>query len=231
MSEFVFPVPPTPSVPVRGGGSYAVSRIFCVGRNYAAHAREMGSDPDREPPFYFTKPANALIQSGSNLPYPPGTKNYHYEMELVIAIGKPVFKVPVDKAIDAVWGYTGGLDMTRRDLQIQSRDIGRPWDFGKAFENSAVIGVLIPASEIGHPSKGLIQLTVNGTTKQTGDLSDLIWSVPEVVSHLSQYYHLVPGDIIYTGTPEGVGPVVPGDKLEGTIEGVGKINVTIVAGD
>ena len=231
MSQFVFPAPPVPSVLVRGGGAYAVSRIFCVGRNYAAHAREMGSDPDREPPFYFTKPANALIQSGANLPYPPGTKNYHYEMELVIALGKPVYKVAVDKALDAVWGYTGGLDMTRRDLQIQARDIGRPWDFGKAFENSAVIGELVPAKDIGHPAKGLIQLTVNGTVKQKGDLSDLIWSVPEVVSHLSQYYHLVPGDIIYTGTPEGVGPVVPGDKLEGTIDGVGKINVTIVAGD
>jgi fumarylpyruvate hydrolase len=230
MSQYVFPPEPIPAVPVRGGGSYAVSRIFCVGRNYAAHAREMGSDPDREPPFYFTKAANALIMSGASIPYPPGTKNYHYEMELVIAIGKPVFQVPVDKAIDAVWGYTSGLDMTRRDLQIAAREIGRPWDLGKAFEDSAVISELIPASEIGHPSKGLIQLSVNGTRKQTGDLADLIWSVPEVVSHLSQYYHLVPGDLIYTGTPEGVGPVVAGDKIEGSIDGVGTISCTIVAG-
>ena len=232
MSQFVFPAPPTPSVPVRGRDTrYAVSRIFCVGRNYAAHAREMGSDPDREPPFYFTKPANALIFNGSTVPYPPGTKNYHYEFELVIALGKPAYKIEVGKALDTVWGYTSGLDMTRRDLQIASRDIGRPWDFGKAFENSAVIGELVPAETIGHPSKGLIQLTVNGTVKQKGDLSDLIWSVPEVVSHLSQYYHLGPGDLIYTGTPEGVGPVVPGDKLHGTIDGVGDLDVTIGKGD
>jgi len=228
MTEYVFPAPAIPSVPVRGTDArYPVSRIFCVGRNYAAHAREMGFDPDREPPFYFTKPANALVASGSTVAYPPGTANYHYEMELVIALGKPVFQVPVDHALDAVWGYACGLDMTRRDLQMKAREMGRPWDLGKAFEDSAVIGELVPASQTGHLSKGLIQLTVNGTVKQSSDLAALIWSVPEVVSHLSQFYHLQPGDLIYTGTPEGVGAVVAGDRLEGEIAGVGTIALTI----
>jgi len=232
MSQFVFPAPTTPSVPVHGRDArYAVSRVFCVGRNYAAHAREMGSDPDREPPFYFTKPANALIHNGATIPYPPGTKNYHYEFELVIALGKPAYKIAVDKALDTVWGYSCGLDMTRRDLQSTMREAKRPWDIGKSFAQAAPIGPMHPASAVGHPSKGLIQLTVNGTVKQTGDLSDLIWSVPEVVSHLSHYYHLGPGDLIYTGTPEGVGPVVPGDKLQGTIAGVGDLSVSIGKGD
>jgi fumarylpyruvate hydrolase len=228
MTEYVFPAPAVPSVPVRGTDArYPVSRIFCVGRNYAAHAREMGFDPDREPPFYFTKPANALVESGATVAYPPGTANYHYEMELVIAIGHPVFKVPVDRALDAVWGYACGLDMTRRDLQMKAREMGRPWDLGKAFEDSAVIGELVPASQCGHIAKGLIQLTVNDAVKQSSDLAALIWSVPEVVSHLSQFYHLQPGDLIYTGTPEGVGAVVAGDRLEGEIAGVGTIALTI----
>ncbi len=228
MADYVFPVPPVPAVPVRGSAAlYPVSRIFCVGRNYAAHAREMGFDPDREPPFYFTKPANALVLSGETVPYPNSTKNYQYEMELVIAIGRPAFRVPVEEALDAVWGYGCGFDMTRRDLQIRAREMGRPWDLGKAFEKSAVMGELVPASEIGHPSKGGIRLSVNGTVRQQSDLGALIWSVPEVVAHLSQYYHLEPGDLIYTGTPEGVGPVVSGDRLEGAIDGVGTIALTI----
>lgn len=232
MSAYLFAVPPVPAVPVRGSDAlYPVSRIFCVGRNYAAHAREMGFDPDREPPFYFTKPANAIVASGETVPYPAATANYHYEMELVIAIGKPAFRVGVDSALDAVYGYACGLDMTRRDLQMKAREMGRPWDLGKGFEKSAVMSELVPASDIGHLTSGLIELTVNGEVKQSSDLSKLIWSVAEVVSHLSQFYHLAPGDLIYTGTPEGVGPTVSGDKLEGRIEGVGSIALTIGAAE
>jgi fumarylpyruvate hydrolase len=205
---------------------YAVSRIFCVGRNYAAHAREMGFD-EREPPFYFNKTPVNLLASGATMPYSLGTQNLHHEMELVIAIGKPALRVAPEQALDCVWGYACGLDMTRRDLQFKSRDKGQPWDFGKDFENAAVMAPLAPASEIGHPSGGNIQLSVNGQLKQNGDLKDLIWSVPEVVANLSNYYHLQPGDLIYTGTPEGVGPVKPGDKITGKIDGVGEIALTI----
>ena len=228
MNNYVFTPAPQAAVPVRGGARhYAVSRIFCVGRNYAAHAREMGSDPDREPPFYFSKTPIDLVMSGATVPYPLGSQNYHYEMELVIAIGRPTFRAEPEQALESVWGYACGLDMTRRDLQIKAREAGRPWDFGKDFEQSAVMSALVPASEIGHPASGAIQLSVNGQVKQSADLRDLIWSVPEVVANLSQYYHLQPGDLIYTGTPEGVGPVKPGDVLAGRIDGVGEIALTI----
>ena len=228
MTFYIFPPAPQAAVPVRGSTQqYAVSRIFCVGRNYAAHAREMGFDPDREPPFYFNKTPADLVPSGATVPYALGTQNLHYEMELVIAIGQPAFRVSVDQALGCVWGYACGLDMTRRDLQIKSREMGRPWDFGKDFENSAVMSALVPASAIGHPKSGAISLSVNGTVKQNADLKDLIWSVPEIVANLSQYYHLQPGDLIYTGTPEGVGPVQPGDVITGRIDGVGEIALTI----
>ena len=213
---------------VRGSDArYAVSRIFCVGRNYAAHAREMGSDPDREPPFYFTKPANALAPSGGTIPYAPGTKNLHYEMELVVAIGKPVFMATPEQAADAVWGYAAGLDMTRRDLQNEAKAIGRPWDLGKGFEHSAVITPLVPRSEQGDLSQGAITLAVNGVEKQRGDLADMIWSQAEIVSNLSQLYHLQPGDLIMTGTPEGVAAVVKGDVLEGTVTGLEPLKIQI----
>ncbi len=228
MSNYVFPPAPQAAVPVRGSDQlYAVSRIFCVGRNYAAHAREMGFDPDREPPFYFNKTPADLVPSGATVPYALGTQNLHYEMELVIAIGQPAFRVSVDQALGCVWGYACGLDMTRRGLQIKSREMGRPWGFGKDCENSAVMSALVPASAIGHPKSGAISLSVNGTVKQNADLKDLIWSVPEIVANLSQYYHLQPGDLIYTGTPEGVGPVQPGDVITGRIDGVGEIALTI----
>ena len=228
MSNYVFPPAPQAAVPVRGSDQlYAVSRIFCVGRNYAAHAREMGFDPDREPPFYFNKTPADLVLTGATVPYPLGSKNYHYEMELVIAIGQPAFRVTPEQAQACVWGYACGLDMTRRDLQIQSREMGRPWDFGKDFENAAVIAPLVPVSEVGQIDSGNIQLSVNGTVKQNADLKDLIWSVPEVIANLSNYYHLQPGDLIYTGTPEGVGPLQPGDKVTGHIDGVGDIALTI----
>ena len=167
------------------------------------------------------------MASGSTIAYPPGTENFHYEMELVIAIGQPAFRVAPDQAAACVWGYACGLDMTRRDLQNAAKAIGRPWDFGKDFENAAVISPLVPASEVGPLGGGLIELSVNGAVKQTGDLADMIWSVPEVVANLSQYYHLQPGDLIYTGTPEGVGPVKPGDRITGRIDGVGEIALSI----
>jgi len=232
MTAYVFAPSPQPSVAVRGSDArYAVSRIFCVGRNYAAHAREMGSDPTREPPFYFTKPANALVPSGSTVAFPPGTKNYHYEIELVIAIGAPVFKVTPEVARAAIWGYAAGLDMTRRDLQAEAKAGGRPWDTAKGFEQSAVITELARASEIGPLASGAITLAVNGVEKQRGDLSDMIWSVPEVVANLSQYYHLQAGDLIYTGTPDGVGPVVPGDVITAAIAGLTTLSLTIGSPD
>ena len=228
MTQYVFAPAPQAAVPVRGSSQlYPVSRIFCVGRNYAAHAREMGFDPDREPPFYFNKTPIDLVATGSTVPYPLGSQNYHYEMELVVAIGKPAFRATPDQAKDCIWGYACGLDMTRRDLQIKSREMGRPWDFGKDFEHSAVISPLVPVGETGQLSAGNIQLSVNGTVKQNADLKDLIWSVPEVIANLSEYYHLQPGDLIYTGTPEGVGALKPGDQVTGKIDGVGEIALTI----
>jgi len=228
MSNFVFPPVETPSANVRGTDArYAVRRIFCVGRNYADHAREMGADPTREPPFYFTKPATALTPSGSTVPYPTQTSNYHYEMELVLAIGAPVFKVSPEAAVAAIWGYAPGLDMTRRDLQAEAKSAGKPWDTAKGFDQSAILGEIVRVSEVGLLKKGPITLAVNGAEKQHGDLADMIWSQAEIVSNLSYLYRLHPGDLIYTGTPAGVGAVVPGDVLTGRIEGLGEITLTV----
>ncbi|WP_457351094.1 fumarylacetoacetate hydrolase family protein [Roseateles sp. P5_D6] len=228
MSNFVFPPAEIPSAAVRGTDArYAVSRIFCVGRNYADHAREMGADPTREPPFYFTKPATALTPSGSTVPYPTETKNYHYEMELVLAIGAPVFKVTPEAAVAAIWGYAAGLDMTRRDLQAVAKAAGRPWDTAKGFDQSAILGDIVRKSELGALDKGAITLAVNSVEKQHGDLADMIWNQAEIVSNLSHLYHLHPGDLIYTGTPAGVGAVVAGDVIVGRIEGLGEITLTI----
>ena len=227
-SDYIFTPPEQPSAAVRGTERrYAVSRIFCVGRNYAAHAREMGGDPSREPPFYFTKPASALVHSGATVPYPPGTQDYHYEMELVIALGAPVFRVSPEVARAAIWGFAPGLDMTRRDLQAEAKKAGRPWDVAKGFEQSAVLGELVRVAECGPMDAGAITLAVNGAPKQRGDLADMIWNVAEIVANLSQFYHLKPGDLIYTGTPDGVGPVRPSDRLEGEIAGLGAIALTI----
>ena len=224
MSEFVFPAPSVAAVPIRGQAQrFPIRRIFCVGRNYEAHAREMGGVVDREAPFYFTKAAGHYAPSGSTIAYPPGTRNYHYEMELVVAIGTGGFTIAQPDALAHVFGYACGLDMTRRDLQAAAKDKQRPWDIAKDVEQSAVLGEIAPAAEIGHPSHGRIELRVNGQTKQSADISQLIHDVPAVIVHLSQYYHLQPGDLIYTGTPEGVGPVQPGDRLDGSIEGVGTI--------
>ena len=228
MSNFVFPAAEIPSAAVRGTDArYAVSRIFCVGRNYADHAREMGADPTREPPFYFTKPASALTPSGSTVPYPTETKNYHYEMELVIAVGAPVFKVTPEAAKAAIWGYAAGLDMTRRDLQAAAKAAGKPWDTAKGFDQSAILTDIARVADVGLLEKGAITLSVNGVEKQHGDLADMIWNQAEVVSNLSHLYRLHPGDLIYTGTPAGVGAVVPGDVLVGRIEGLGEITLTV----
>ena len=187
----------------------------------------MGVAADREAPFYFTKAAEHYAPSGSTIAYPPGTNNYHYEMEFVVAIGKAGFRIAEAQALDHVFGYACGLDMTRRDLQSAAKEKQRPWDIGKDVEESAVLGDIAPAAEIGHADHGRIELRVNGQSKQSGDISQLIHGVPAVIAHLSQYYHLQPGDLIYTGTPEGVGAVKPGDRLEGSIEGVGTIAATV----
>lgn len=230
MSELLFPAPPVVVVPVRGRAErLPIRRVFCVGRNYEAHAKEMGVAVDREAPFYFTKAAEHCVASGSTVPYPPGTSNYHYEMELVVAIGKAGFRVAEEHALDHVFGYACGLDMTRRDLQTAAKEKQRPWDIGKDVEQSAVLGDIVPAADVGHPDRGRIELRVNGETKQSADLSQLIHSVPAVVAHLSQFYRLQPGDLIFTGTPEGVGPVKPGDRIDGSIAGVGTIALTIGA--
>lgn len=232
MTELLFSVAPAPTVAVAGTAArYPVNRIFCVGRNYADHAKEMGVEVDREAPFYFLKQAGAIVESGATIAYPPGTANYHYEMEFVIAIGAPAYQVPVESAMDAVLGYACGLDMTRRDLQLEARAKQRPWDLGKDFEQSAVITEIVPKAGFGAIGPQRITLSVDGATKQDAHLSDLVWSVEELVSHLSRYYHLVPGDLIYTGTPAGVGPVVPGNGIAGSIDGLPPIALAIAAPD
>jgi fumarylpyruvate hydrolase len=228
MADYVISPPAITSVPVAGGGSFPVRRVFCVGRNYAEHAREMGSDPDREPPFFFMKPADALLLSDDDMPYPLQCKQLHHEMELVVAIGVGGVNIPETHALKHVWGYAAGLDMTRRDLQNAAKKEGKPWDMGKGFDHSAPIGLIVPASKIGHPATGLIELKVNGAVRQTSDLSKMIWNVQETIAYLSGLVRLAPGDLIYTGTPENVAAVERGDLLEGVIEGVGTVKTRIV---
>ncbi len=225
---FVLPPPPVASVAVAGRSErFAVRRIFCVGRNYAAHAREMGRDPDREPPFFFCKPADAVVDDASVLPYPPETADLQHEIELVVAIGQGGTDVPVAHALDHVWGYGVGIDLTRRDLQLAARELGRPWDWGKGFDCSAPCAALHTADAVGHPAKGRIWLAVNGSTRQEADLAEMIWGTGEIIAILSRSMALMPGDLIYTGTPAGVGPVVSGDVMTGGVEGVGEITITI----
>jgi fumarylpyruvate hydrolase len=220
--------PPTPSVAVDGADArFPVRRIFCVGRNYEAHAREMGKDPTRDPPFFFMKPADAAVDAPAVIAYPPETKNFHYEIELVVAIGKGGSAIAAENALDHVWGYGVGIDLTRRDLQLAARDAGRPWCWGKAFDRSAPIAPLRPAARVGHPARGRIWLAVNGQVKQDQDIADLIWNVPEIVAIISRSMALAPGDLIMTGTPAGVGPIVAGDKVTGGIDGLGEIAITI----
>ncbi|MDH0094263.1 fumarylacetoacetate hydrolase family protein [Achromobacter mucicolens] len=228
--SFVFAPAAPVAVPIAGSqDSFPVRRVYCVGRNYAAHAREMGFDPDREPPFFFCKPADAVVpvSEGStlSLPYPPETSNLHYEIELVAAIGKGGANISVDEALQHVWGYAVGLDMTRRDLQMKMREAGRPWELGKAFDQSAPIGPLHPAQSVTGIEQAGIWLQVNGADRQRSDIGKLIWSIAETIAYLSKYFRLEAGDLIYTGTPEGVGPVVRGDKMVGGVDGLGTLSV------
>lgn len=230
MTNLIFPAREPVTTAIAGTDvRYPVNRIFCVGRNYLAHAAEMGVVVDKttQEPFYFLKDASTLVPSGSTVAYPPQTANYHYEMEFVVAIGQAGFEVAEDKADDMIYGYACGLDMTRRDLQLKARETGRPWDLGKDFEESAVISPIVRKEDVGVINSGKIELKVGDEVKQGSDLTLLIWNVREVIAHLSRFYHLQPGDLIYTGTPEGVGPVVAGDVITGSIDNVGSISLTI----
>jgi fumarylpyruvate hydrolase len=229
----VFAPEPQVSIPVAGSdASFPVRRIYCVGRNYAAHAVEMGFDPNREPPFFFCKPDNAIVVVSPGqtveVDYPSQTSEYHHEIELVAAIGKGGKDIPVERANEHVWGYAVGLDMTRRDLQLKLRDKGRPWELGKAFDHSAPIAPIYPAEEIGHLTQGALWVQVDGQDKQRSDLAKLIWSVPEIVANLSTYFELRPGDLIFTGTPEGVGDVQRGQTMRGGIDRLGELSVKVV---
>ena len=226
-SRYVITPPPQPAIAVAGSDKvFPVRRIWCVGRNYVEHIREMGQD-ERLPPFYFAKPADAVVPDGATVPYPSLTKDMHHEVELVVALKSGGRNIKVDTALDTIWGYGVGIDLTRRDLQIASRNQQRPWEIGKAFDASAPCGPLRPASEIGHLKKGRITLKCNGKVRQDGDLEQMIWNTPEIIANLSEMVELVPGDIIMTGTPSGVAATVAGDKLECEIEGVGKLTVSI----
>jgi len=228
--NYAFPVPAVPSVPVAGTDlRFPVHRIYCVGRNYAEHTREMGFDPERESPFFFTKPADAIVLDGATIAYALATQNLHHEIELVVAIGKGGVNISREAALEHVYGYAVGIDLTRRDLQLAARDKGRPWDVGKAFDESAPISALRRATEIGHPDSGAIQLSVNAELRQSSDLKQLLWPVADLVCELSKLFVLRPGDLIYTGTPAGVGPVKVGDELSGSIQGVGTISLRIGA--
>ena len=227
MPDFIFP-PLVSAVPIEGGGDWPVRRVYCVGRNYAEHAREMGHDPNAEPPFFFSKPADALVTGGADVPYPPATSDLHHEIELVVAIGRAATDIDPAKALEHVWGYAAGIDLTRRDVQAAAKKSGRPWEMAKGFDHSGPISAIVPASKIGHPEKGRLELFVNGELRQQGDIADMTWSVPHLIAELSKMVTLKPGDLIFTGTPAGVGAVVKGDQLEGTISGVAAVGVTIV---
>ncbi len=231
MSGLVIAAPEQAVVPVVGGGSFPVRRIYCVGRNYAEHAREMGHDPDREPPFFFMKPADAVLTGGRDMPYPAMTSDLHHELELVAGLGSGGSDIPVEAALGHVWGYAVGLDMTRRDLQGEAKKLGRPWEMGKGFDHSAPIGAMQAASGVGgafDPGRGRIELRVNGSVRQSSDLSKMIWSVAETISVLSRFMRLEAGDLIMTGTPEGVAAIRRGDVLEGSVEGLPGLSVRMI---
>lgn len=229
MSDYVIDPPSVVSLPVAGSAAlFPVRRIFCVGRNYADHAREMGHDPDREPPFFFDKPADALIVGEGDIPYPSETDQLEHEAELVAALGSGGRDVDTGVALDLVWGYAIGNDLTRRDIQAEAKKLGRPWTMAKGFDGSAVCGPVHPVARIGHPVKGSIRLHVNGTQRQSGDISQMIWTLPEIIAALSRLVELKAGDLIYTGTPSGVGRLVPGDVVEIGIAGLGELRSRVV---
>lgn len=227
--EYVIPAPGVPAIPVADSAAlFPVRRIYCVGRNYADHAREMGGDPNREPPFFFGKPSDAVVPGGGNIGYPPLTSNLHHEVELVVALGRGGRDIPVEQALDCVYGYAVGIDLTRRDLQARFKDKGQPWEMAKGFDQSAPVSALMPASRIGHPASAAIWLSVDGVDRQRGDLAQMTWNVSEVIAHLSAYVALAPGDLIFTGTPSGVGALVPGNRVRCGIEGVGELEIVLV---
>jgi fumarylpyruvate hydrolase len=226
--DYVIPVPPTPSLAVEGErGRFPVRRIYCMGRQFAEHAKEMGHDPT-QPPFVFMKPADAIVADGGDFPYPPKSAEVHHEVELVVALGSGGANVPVERALDLVYGYAVGIDMTRRDIQLKLKKMSRPWEEGKSFDASAPCSPIRRASDIGHPTRGVLTLEVNGTERQRGDFADLRWGVPEIIAHLSTLFELAAGDLIYTGTPPGVNLVQRGDVLKGSVEGVGTLTVRVV---
>ncbi len=228
MTSYVIPPAPQASLPVDGQSErFPVRRVFCVGRNYADHAREMGNDPDREPPFFFAKPADAVVPAEGTVPYPPLTADLHHEIELVVAIGTGGVSIDPASALDHVWGYAAGVDLTRRDLQAVAKKMSRPWENAKGFDASGPTTPLVPASRIGHPASGRIWISVNGDVRQQGDLAEQIWAVPDIIAHLSQSVRLEPGDIIFTGTPAGVAALQPGDRVEGGIDGIASFRFTI----
>lgn len=225
----VFAPPPVPAVPVMGSpGLFPVRRIYCIGRNFAAHAIEMGHDPDREPPFFFQKNPDSVLLPGRDLPYPPGTESLHHEVELVVALGAGGRDIPQAGALERVFGYAVGLDMTRRDLQAEAKKAARPWEIGKSFEHSAPVGEIVPAAVSGHPVRGGIRALVNGSQRQEGDLAQMIWKVPEIIAHLSRYFELAAGDLIFAGTPAGVGDVRRGDRIRAEVDGLPALEVTVV---
>jgi fumarylpyruvate hydrolase len=227
--KFVFEPSAVPALPIRGMDKlFPVHRIYCVGRNYAEHAREMGHDPAREPPFFFQKNPDSLIPGGGDFPYPTKSADVHHELEMVVALGGGGSDIPAERALDCVYGYAVGLDMTRRDLQAEAKKLGRPWEVGKAFESAAPCSEIVSAAAIGHPTAGAVWLEVNGELRQKGDLAQLIWKVPEMISHLSGLFALKPGDLIFSGTPAGVGAVKRGDRLQGGVDGIGEIAVRVV---
>ena len=225
--QLVFPAIEPTVLPVVDGGLYPVRRIYCVGRNYASHIREMKEADERDPPFFFQKPRDAIVNDGATVPYPPDTDDFQYEIELVAAIGKDGRDIDVASALDHVWGYAVGIELTRRDRQRDARDLQLPWEAGKSFDHSAPCGPIYPVSSVGHPAAGAITLAVNGKEHQRGDLKEMIWNVPEIVAQLSRQMTLKVGDLILTGTPAGVGPVVPGDVMVGAVEGLGSITITV----
>jgi fumarylpyruvate hydrolase len=224
MSQFVVEAPVVPAIPVQGSeAAFPVRRVYCIGRNYVAHVREMGGDEERDPPLFFQKPADALVQDGGTVPYPTMTKDFHYEVELVLAMKGGGVNIPKEEALDHVFGYAVGIDMTRRDIQGG----GRPWEIAKSFDHSFPCGPIVPVETVGHIQSGRIELTVNGETRQESDVDLLIWKIPEIIANLSTYFELKPGDVILTGTPHGVGPVRPGDRIEARVEKLPTLRVAV----